>query len=173
MLRLSKLGDYGTVVMAHMARAPERTYSASELAAAVSLGRPTVTKLLKLLAHEKLVVSQRGAKGGYTLARTPAEISIAQIVDAVEGRIGVTECSVEAGLCAQEATCMSRGSWLRINRVIRDALSAVTLDAFAGRGAASDAGVPMRARAVPVEVLADETSRSATFREAAQCQLKP
>jgi FeS assembly SUF system regulator len=131
MLRLSKLGDYGTVIMAHLAREPQRVFSAAEVAAGVAVGVPTVSKLLKILAREGLLVSQRGAKGGYALARSPAEISIAQIIDAVEGPIGMTECSVIAGLCVQEPGCAVRANWLRINRVVRSALDAVSLSEFA------------------------------------------
>lgn len=131
MLRLSKLGDYGTVIMAHMAREPLRVFSAPEIAAAIGVSLPTVSKLLKLLARDGLLISHRGTKGGYTLARSPDEISIVQIIDAVEGRIGMTECSVTAGLCAQESRCMARGSWLRINQVVRSALEGVRLAEFA------------------------------------------
>ncbi|NMG76946.1 SUF system Fe-S cluster assembly regulator [Aromatoleum diolicum] len=131
MLRLSKLGDYGTVMMAHMAREPSRVFSAAEVAAAVGVGLPTVSKLLKILARNGLLVSHRGTKGGYTLARSPGEISIAQIIDAVEGTVGMTECSVTVGLCAQEPRCLARGSWLRINQVVRSALEGVRLAEFA------------------------------------------
>jgi len=131
MLRLSKLGDYGTVIMAHMAREPARLFSAAEVSAAVGVGLATVSKLLKLLTREGLLVSYRGTKGGYTLARTPDEISIAQIIDAVEGTMGMTECSVTAGLCAQERECLARGSWLRINQAVRSALEGVRLAEFA------------------------------------------
>lgn len=143
MLRLSKLGDYGTVIMAHMAREPSRVFSAAEVAAAVGVGLPTVSKLLKMLGRSGLLVSHRGTKGGYTLARPPSEISIAQIIDAVEGTVGMTECSVRAGLCAQESGCRARGSWLRINQVIRSALEGVRLAEFA-----QPIAIPVEVRAI-------------------------
>jgi FeS assembly SUF system regulator len=173
MLRLSKLSDYGTVIMAHMAREPARSYSASELAEAVSLGRPTVTKLLKLLAHEQLLVSQRGAKGGYTLARTPAEISIAQIIDAVDGRFGVTECSASAGLCTQETVCGVRANWQRINRVIRDTLASVTLGELAGPPLAFGDGQPRHMPQACVHVVTCAPPRTAVIQETAPCPVKP
>lgn len=173
MLRLSKLSDYGTVIMAHMAREPARSYSASELAEAVSLGRPTVTKLLKLLAREQLLVSQRGAKGGYMLARTPAEISIAQIIDAVDGHFGVTECSASTGLCTQETVCGVRANWQHINRVIRDTLASVTLGEFAGPLLTRGNGLPSHAPQARVHVVTGVSRRSAATQEAAPCPVKP
>lgn len=127
MIRVSKLTDYGTVVMSHLARMPESVQSAAEIAATLHLGTPTVSKLLKLLAKQGLVQSARGAQGGYSLARAPSEINMAQIIQAIEGPIAFTECSVTSGLCAQEVSCAIRGNWQRINLAIRDALQAVTL----------------------------------------------
>jgi Rrf2 family protein len=82
---------------------------------------------LKALAREGLVISYRGVKGGYTLARPAEEISVARIIDALEGPISFTECSEESGACVQESVCSIRGNWQRINQVIREALNRVTL----------------------------------------------
>lgn len=131
MLRVSKLSDYATVIMAWMAREPGRCFSSADVAVGVAIAAPTVTKLLKILAREHLLVSQRGARGGYSLARPAGEISLAQIIDAVDGPIGLTECSVTVGLCSHESGCLARTSWLRVNRVVRDALAGVSLDDFA------------------------------------------
>ncbi|HJV26898.1 MAG TPA: SUF system Fe-S cluster assembly regulator [Aromatoleum sp.] len=131
MLRVSKLGDYGTMIMVHMARQPLRLFSACDMAMATGLGAATVSKLMKCLAREGLLVSHRGTHGGYRLAREAAEISIAQIVDAVEGPVGVTECSVAAGTCAQEATCTVRAGWQGINSLLRASLESVRLAEFA------------------------------------------
>ncbi|MBL0142448.1 MAG: SUF system Fe-S cluster assembly regulator [Betaproteobacteria bacterium] len=127
MLRLSKMADYGTVVMTTIAREPDRVHSAAELASRTGLGVPTVSKILKTLAGKGLVESLRGAKGGYLLPRSPARISIAQVITAMDGPIGMTECSTMPGLCSQESDCTIRSNWLRINRVIRRALEEVTL----------------------------------------------
>ncbi|MFI4968478.1 MAG: Rrf2 family transcriptional regulator, partial [Gammaproteobacteria bacterium] len=83
MLRLSKLTDYGTVVLAEMARDPARLHSAAELATTLHLAPPTVAKLLKQFTRGGLIKSQRGAKGGYTLARPAEDISAVQIIDAI------------------------------------------------------------------------------------------
>lgn len=127
MLRLSKLTDYGTVIMTHMAREPERTYSAAGLAAAIGVTAPTASKILKILAGGGLLVSLRGARGGYALAQPPGEISLVRIIEVMEGPLGVTECSVTSGLCAQEGRCSIRRNWQRINQSIRNALAEVTL----------------------------------------------
>ncbi len=131
MLRMSKLADYGTVVMTYLAQRPEAVHSAMETATQVHVALPTVSKVLKILAHENLVLSSRGAKGGYVLARSPKDISIAQIIDAMEGPIALTQCSSDDIVCEQEASCSIRGNWRKINEVVRSALQGVTLDNMA------------------------------------------
>lgn len=128
MLRVSKLADYGTIVMASMARDPHGVHSAAEVATRIGLAPPTVRKILKMLAHKGLVVSLRGARGGYRLPCPPAEISVAQIVGALDGPIGMTECSTMPGLCLQESDCAVRGNWQTINRIVLAALAGVTLE---------------------------------------------
>ncbi|HEX6834847.1 MAG TPA: SUF system Fe-S cluster assembly regulator [Rudaea sp.] len=127
MLRVSKLTDYATVVMTALADAPERVHSAQELAEKARLELPTVSKLLKQLAHAALVESFRGVNGGYRLARAPERISIADIVIAMEGPIGMTECSAQAGVCGHEPHCGVRVNWKRINQAIAHALAGVSL----------------------------------------------
>jgi|SRR5690606_11456631 len=128
MLRISKLTDYGTLVMTHMAAEPERQYSANELAATLGLGAPTVSKVLKSLARHGLVTSVRGPRGGYGLTRAPESISIADIVDALEDHpFGLTECSATSGLCHHEDGCTVRTNWQRINDIVRNALEGVRL----------------------------------------------
>ncbi|HEY1771745.1 MAG TPA: SUF system Fe-S cluster assembly regulator [Gammaproteobacteria bacterium] len=127
MLRLSKLTDYGTVVLAEMARDPARLYSAAELATALHLAPPTVAKLLKQFTRGGLIKSQRGAKGGYTLARPAEDISAVQIIDAIEGPVAITQCSMSHSRCGIEAVCGIGHNWQRISLAIRGALSGVTL----------------------------------------------
>ena len=127
MLRVSKLTDYATVVMTVLADAPARVHSAQELAETARLEVPTVSKLLKQLTHAQLVESFRGVNGGYKLARAPTRITIAEIVTAMEGPIGMTECSAHAGLCGHEPHCGVRVNWQRINSAIAQALGSVTL----------------------------------------------
>lgn len=128
MIRLSRLSDYGIVLMAHLAGLDRnQPHAAREVASAAGLPLPVASKLLKSLAREGLLVSHRGAKGGYTLAHRPEEISAAQMITALEGPIGLTECTVHPGECAQEASCHVREPWQRINEVVRNALSDVSL----------------------------------------------
>jgi len=128
MLRLSKMADYGTVVLTALAVQPERSRSAADIAAAIHVPAPTVSKILKLLARGGLVNSLRGAKGGYLLARAPTRISMADIIHAMDGPIGMTECSVTPGLCVQEAACAVRANWQRVNRAVLGVLREITLD---------------------------------------------
>jgi FeS assembly SUF system regulator len=128
MLRMSKMTDYGTLVMTFLAREPERVHNAAEVSASVQLPPATVSKILKVLSRGGLLSPQRGAKGGYMLAGPPARINMADIIDAMEGRhIGLTECSSSPGVCLQESSCSVRGNWQRINDAIREALEGVTL----------------------------------------------
>jgi FeS assembly SUF system regulator len=124
MLRLSKLADYGTQVMAYMA-GDESVHSASEVAAGLDIALPTVSKILKMLVRGGLLASVLGAKGGYMLARHPSEISIAEIIDAMDGPISITECSTST--CSRESTCSTRSKWQGINHIILGALEKVNL----------------------------------------------
>lgn len=127
MLRVSKLTDYGSVLLSYMACHPEQVFSTTCLARAIYLPPTTVSKLLKILHSNGLVLSTRGKNGGYRLAYPAQQITLAQIVDALEGRIAVTECSVKKDLCHIEKHCEIRDHWLGINRVIYDSLAQVTL----------------------------------------------
>ena len=127
MLRVSRLTDYATVLLAQMAREPETVYTASDLAERTHLGRATVSKLLKQFVRGGLLQSYRGAHGGYVLARAPGRISAAEIIDTVEGPMAVTECSLDDRHCDLENVCNVGHHWQRINREIRAALEEVTL----------------------------------------------
>ncbi len=126
MLRLSKFADYGTQVMVYMAR-DGAVHSASEVAAGLGIAIPTVSKILKMLVRENLVASSLGAKGGYMLARDPGEITIAEIINAMDGPISITECSSTTTSCERESTCSTRSNWQGINHIIHDALNKVNL----------------------------------------------
>jgi FeS assembly SUF system regulator len=131
MFRLSKLADYGTVLLSYMARQPERTCSAAELAAEVGIGVATASKILKTLAKQELVQSVRGTRGGYLLARPPETISLGEVIEALDGPINVTECGAGVGVCRSESECRVRGNWRRLGRVIQDTLSDVSVADFA------------------------------------------
>lgn len=127
MLRITKLTDYATVVLTTLAEDPQRVHSAAELAERARLELPTVSKVLKPLAHAGLVTGFRGASGGYKLSRLPAQIQLIEIVEAIEGKLGLTECSGEHSACEHETHCGTRGHWHRVNEVVADALRGVSL----------------------------------------------
>lgn len=127
MLRMSKLTDYGTMILSHLAAGGNEPASAGTVADKTHLSLPTVSKLLKMLARSGLVVSTRGAQGGYALARSPEEISAAEIIDALEGPVAITECSADDGHCDLRAYCGVGSAWQRINISIREALGSVSL----------------------------------------------
>ncbi|MEO6689137.1 MAG: SUF system Fe-S cluster assembly regulator [Dokdonella sp.] len=144
MLRVSKLTDYATVVMTCLVAAGEGVLSAQALAERAHLEVPTVSKLLKQLAQAELVTSTRGINGGYRLARMPERITIADIVTAMEGPIGMTECSAHAGSCGHEPHCGVRVNWQRINQAIAGALQGVTLADMVKPATKRGATIPLR-----------------------------
>jgi FeS assembly SUF system regulator len=128
MLRVTKLADYGIVMLTHFASHDGNTYTARDIAQEVRLPLPVVSKVLKLLARNSLLSSHRGIKGGYGLARRPQEITVADIIRALEGPIAVTECSDRIhGDCDLEVGCPVKTNWYLINRAIHDALEKITL----------------------------------------------
>src|SRR5215472_15346955 len=128
MIILSKLADYGVIVATHLAAFPDRQVTAGAVAAATRLPPATVAKLLKSLAHAGLVTATRGASGGYRLARGAEAISVAEVVAAIDGNIGLTQCSVHVDECAHTTYCPTRPHWAAVNRAVGQALAAVSLD---------------------------------------------
>jgi FeS assembly SUF system regulator len=137
MLRMGKLTDYATVILASLAQDALRHRAAAELAERTRLSRPTVSKVLKGLQRAGLVISSRGSLGGYRLARDPEQITAAQILDVFEGPIAITECSGASSHCGIERQCRVGGAWQRVNAAIRRALEDVTLRQLAGLDSAS------------------------------------
>jgi len=127
LIRLSKLADYAIVLMACLAEGTPAQLSAQALAERTRLEVTTVAKLLKQLANAQLVQSARGVAGGYRLARGASEINVAQIIAAIEGPLGLTECSIHQGLCGREDYCTVSGNLRKINQVVEGALRAMTL----------------------------------------------
>src|SRR5450432_3489027 len=132
MLRMGKMTDYATVVLASLAQQPAVHRAATELAERTRLSPPTVSKVLKGLQRAGLVISSRGAQGGYRLARSPTKITAAQILDVFEGPIAITECSGASSQCGIERLCRVGSAWQRVNAAIRRALEDVTLRELAG-----------------------------------------
>lgn len=140
MIRLSRLADYGVLLACQMAARTDRCHNAFDLAAATGLPAPTVSKLLAAMARAGVLVSHRGAKGGYRLARPPESITAADIVCAVDGPIALTLCIEHGtGACDVESLCPTRQGWRRINDAVRRAMQSVSLSelAFPAAGAGS------------------------------------
>jgi FeS assembly SUF system regulator len=127
MLRLAKLTDYGVLAMTALAASPQEVCTAQQLAARTRIAAPTIAKLLKQLTRGGLVESVRGAHGGYRLRRAPESVTVAEVVGALEGPIGITECTVHGGGCGIESSCAARANWRLINAAIREGLEAITL----------------------------------------------
>ena len=128
MVRLTRMADYAIVLMHQVATAGGRALNAGELAGETRVPRPTTTKILKALARGGLLSSSRGMKGGYMLANSALDISVADIVAAVEGPIALTDCIEDApGACELESCCQVRETLQVVNRTIRQALGEVSL----------------------------------------------
>jgi FeS assembly SUF system regulator len=128
MFRLSKMTDYGVVVLGQLAGQRGRLLSAPEVAEATGLANATVSQVLKTLATAGLVTSHRGARGGYELARDPQAVTVRELVVAFEGPLAVTACVEGAeDNCAVESLCLMAGGWEQVNTAIRVALDSVTL----------------------------------------------
>jgi FeS assembly SUF system regulator len=134
MLRIGKLTDYAAILMAHAARTPERRISAQQIGQELGLPVPTVAKLLKQLTQAGLMASTRGAGGGYQLVRDPAGISMAEVIEAIEGPLAMTECVLADERCERSADCATRANWRLISQAVRVALQAVSLADMAASG---------------------------------------
>lgn len=128
MIKLSKMTDYGVVIMSEMARIEGRVMTAPDLSLYTGLKVPTAAKILRVLAKSDLLMSIRGAHGGYRLDRKPSQINIAEIVRVLEGPVAVTSCvDTSHDDCSVEQCCPMRGGWEKINRAINAAMEEVTL----------------------------------------------
>lgn len=126
MIRISKLADYSVVVLVRLGAGAIET--APGIAQATGVPEPTVAKVLKALAGAGLVASQRGARGGYRLARPLHLVSVADVIGAIEGPIALTACVEHSpSACEAEGCCPVRGRWDPVNAAVREALEGVTL----------------------------------------------
>ncbi len=128
MFRITRLTDYGVLLMTQLAKNENDVHNAADLAGQAHVPLPTVSKILQILLHDHLLESVRGAGGGYRLARKAAAISVRDIIVALEGPIALTECSLETGDCEQESHCAIRDNWHVINQVVRHALADISLE---------------------------------------------
>jgi FeS assembly SUF system regulator len=138
MLRISRLTDYATVLLAALAESPGRVQTSACLAEQTKLALPTVSKLLKQLQRAGLVTSTRGLRGGYQLARPATEITAGAILDALEGPVALTDCSTGRSQCGIQKSCRVGHAWQRLNLTIRRSLDEVNLAQLAGLAAAPE-----------------------------------
>jgi len=128
MFRLNRLTDYAVVVMSQMAVREGAVCKTPDIARDTAVPLPTVAKILNALMKAELVASQRGMAGGYSLTRAPSDISVADIVEALEGPIALTACVTGATEgCGVESLCPMHGHWNKVNDAIRRALEGVSL----------------------------------------------
>lgn len=142
-MRLSSMADYAVVTMSAAARhCGGARVSAAQLASETGLPAPTVQKLVSRLTAAGLLRSVRGARGGLQLARPAAAITLADIVEAVEGPIALTAC-VETGRhdCGLEQCCAVRPHWPMVNQAMRGALAGISLSNLSSPHVPADTGL--------------------------------
>lgn len=129
MLKITRLSDYAVAVLAQLAAGGDEVQTAKGLAERTGLPQPAVSKILKSLARSKLVQSHRGVQGGYRLAREASHVSVADVIEAVEGPVALTDCGSEAvSECEFQGQCSVQANWLRINQVVRRALANISVE---------------------------------------------
>lgn len=127
MLRLSRLTDYAVVALYELSCDDSAQLSAQALSKSTALSEPTVAKVLKLLARARIVRSQRGHQGGYSLARSPKAISLHDIITAIEGPVSLTACVEFGEGCDMQGECRIFGKWERVNHAVSQTLEEITL----------------------------------------------
>ncbi len=131
MISITKHSDYAIVMLAYLSRHPEVMMSAKELSDGSKLPYPTVSKLLKLLVKSNLLSSIQGSQGGYRLKRKPSDISVASVIEAIEGPIAMTECATgDHGKCKTQDTCSIQPHWMTINGVIKKSLEGLSVESL-------------------------------------------
>lgn len=129
MLKITRLSDYAVAVLGQMASSSAEVQTAKELAERTGLPQAAVGKILKSLARSKLVASHRGVQGGYRLAREASRVSVADVIEAVEGPVALTDCGGDtAAACEFTGQCSVQANWLRINQVVRRALANISVE---------------------------------------------
>jgi FeS assembly SUF system regulator len=128
MVRLSKLTDYASVILAQMAKQPDVLWSAGQLSGKSSIPKPTCIKLLKLLVKGNVLSSTQGARGGYSLAKAPSQIPVKTIIEAIEGPMAITECGTDEALCRLTDHCSVMSRWRELGDQVNYILTKTTLE---------------------------------------------
>lgn len=130
MLRISKLADYAVVVACYLAQQENRPHSASCLSRELGIAAPTVRKICQLLQRADLLIAMRGSRGGYCLLREPHEISIANVVAAVDGRRELVDCLHDPERCSLQSRCQIMGRWHGVQQQVDKILQGITIASF-------------------------------------------
>ncbi|MBV53011.1 MAG: SUF system Fe-S cluster assembly regulator [Coxiellaceae bacterium] len=127
MLQISKLSDYSVIILAMMGGADVRFHSATMMAERTRLATSTVSKCLKLLCAARLVISERGSKGGYRLARPLTDIRLLDVIRAIEGDVQLTQCVSVGSDCSLQGRCEFRPNWKVVNEQMVQLLADISL----------------------------------------------
>lgn len=149
MLRFSKKADYALIAMAHLALKPGSA-SAREIAESYEIPTELMAKVLQRLVRRGLLTSQQGARGGYQLAHAATGISVADVIQAIDGPVAVTACSTDEDRCGQFAKCNVRDPLWRISDIIVSALSRTMVSELASDVEPAARPAPARIVAAPV-----------------------
>ena len=129
MLRITKIADYGFILLVHMANQDQGLlHNAKELSATIGIPLPTVSKVLKILTQGGILKSHQGSKGGYSLIRPASKITAAEIIESIEGPVAITDCSSVEGC---ERNCQVSNSWQKVNGTVVRALQELSLSDMA------------------------------------------
>ncbi len=146
MLRLSKKADYALIAMKHLAlrgdRSAQASSSAREIAELYDIPIELMAKVLQRLVRRGLLASQQGTRGGYQLARVPTQISVADVIQAIDGPVTVTACSTDDGQCEQFSKCNVRDPLWRVRERILSALGECTIAELAADVPPTPSGRP-------------------------------
>jgi FeS assembly SUF system regulator len=132
LFKINKLTDYAAIVALSLSDYPRVSCSAAEVSQRTGIAYPTVSKVLKLLLESGLVTSHRGVRGGYVLARSLDQISLAQLVEAIEGGLSVTSCCTDTGECMRVESCGTKNNWQLVNRSLNVLFQSISLQDMSG-----------------------------------------
>jgi FeS assembly SUF system regulator len=149
MLRIGKMSDYALLLTNHLVGTTDSLCTTEDIVVACRLPLATVRKLLKKLVDAQIVNSYRGVRGGYRLAREPKDITIAEVIGAIEGPIALTECTQLQNDCSLAADCELRQNWNYLNQMVATLFSNISL--------------AQMAESVPVSGLVPDRPQEQTF----------
>ena len=127
MLRITKMTDYAVLILANLALHDNKILTAKEIASETHISLPTTQKILKKLNRKNLVISKQGASGGYSLDPETKKLSVATLLEKLDGDLSITQCSSNHDQCEVEDFCNIGNAWQMINQRVQWALNDITL----------------------------------------------